>query len=341
MNRLVRVALSFSLLAAVVWYSGGVAAIIRPILSAGLVWVAASFAVVTLDRLLMTFKWTGLLRSQGARLGILPGLKIYCAAMMAGLVLPSTMGADAARVVLTVRRGLDGNTVLASVVVERMLGFIVSVGLGLAGFAALRAHGLIDPRLDALGGAGVGVLAAAVLLFALSLSDRLFGLVFGCLPARLTHTRLAQRLQRLQRTYGRFRDRRRPLATFSALTLLEQLLTIVYVWCTARAVGIDVGLIFIAGVLPLTLLVSRLPISFDGLGVFEVVFIAFMGLGGISPAQATSVAVLGRIIQTLACLPWALAQSLEMSAPARGPIAASPDGSPACAATGIVEPPRS
>ena len=84
MNRLLRPLLSIALLAAVVWYARGVGAIVRPILGADLVWVVASFTVMTLDRVLMTFKWTRLLRGQGEMLGVLPGLKIYCAAMIAG-----------------------------------------------------------------------------------------------------------------------------------------------------------------------------------------------------------------------------------------------------------------
>jgi uncharacterized membrane protein YbhN (UPF0104 family) len=320
-DRLLRFALSLALLAAVVWYAGGLGAILRPISTADPVWVVVAFTVVTLDRLLMTFKWTRLLRSQGVRLDVLPGLKIYCAAMVTGLVLPSTMGADAARVALTVRRGLDGHTVLASVIVERIVGFIASLLLGLAGYAALEAHDLLDARLEGLGRAGAAVLAAAVLFFGLSLSARCFGLALTGLPARVRGSRPVRWLQRFHTTYARFRGRRGALATFAALTVAEQIVTIVYVWCTARAVGVDVGLLFMAGVLPLTLLVSRLPISFDGLGVFEVVFVALMGLGGVPPAQAISVAVIGRIIQTLAWLPWALAQALERPRPARAPLA--------------------
>jgi uncharacterized membrane protein YbhN (UPF0104 family) len=102
---------------------------------------------------------------------------------------------------------------------------------------------------------------------------------------------------------------------FFALTLVEQLTTVVYTWCTARAVGADVGLVFMAGVLPLTLLVARLPISFDGIGVFEAVFIGLMSLGGVPAAQAAAVAVLGRVVQTLAWIPWWLAHSLEAPTP--------------------------
>lgn len=328
MKRLGCLVLSVTLLVGVVWYAGGVTAIIRPILTAEPLWVAMSFAVATLDRLLMTVKWIGLLRSQGALLGVVPGLKIYCTAMVVGLVLPSTMGADAARVILTVRRGLERNKVLASVVVERVVGFIAALLLGLGGLALLNAHGLLDSRFTGVGLAGTVALAATAVLFALSLSERLFAVAVGRLPARVTQGRVASMVQCFHRVYAGFRTRRGTLVTFFALTLLEQIITILYTWCTARAVGVDVSLVFMAGVLPLTLLVSRLPISFDGLGVFEVVFIALMSLGGVTPAEAISVAVMGRIVQTLAWLPWSLAQSLDGHMPPRLGVAAATDAGP-------------
>jgi uncharacterized membrane protein YbhN (UPF0104 family) len=308
MKRLLRPFISLVLLAAVVWYAGGVAAIVRPIFGGEVLWVAAALVVVTVDRLLMTFKWVWLLRSQGAApLGLLAGLRIYASAMLSGLFLLSTVGPDAVRIVLTARRGLDTGIVLASVVVERMVGFITSLLLGLVGLAILDAHGIVDPGWKTINRAGAVVLAIALLLFTLSFNNRLSGSILAYLPSGARRTRVTSKLLHLHRTYVGFAARPGPLTTFAALTVVEQLVTIVYTWCTARAVGVDVTLIFIAGVLPLTLLVSRLPISFDGLGVFEAVFIVLMGLGGVSPAQATSVAVIGRVIQTLALLPWSIA----------------------------------
>jgi glycosyltransferase 2 family protein len=57
------------------------------------------------------------------------------------------------------------------------------------------------------------------------------------------------------------------------LTFGQQLLGVIVTWLTARGLGVDVGLLFMAGILPLTLLISRLPVSINGLGVFEGVFI--------------------------------------------------------------------
>jgi uncharacterized membrane protein YbhN (UPF0104 family) len=247
--------------------------------------------------------------------------------MLSGLFLLSTVGPDAVRIVLTARRGIDTGIVLASVVVERMVGLITSLLLGLAGFAILDAHGFLDSRWEAINRAGAGALAIAVLLFTLSFSSRLSRSVLAHLPGGMARTRIASKLLRLHRIYAGFAARPNLLMSFAALTVAEQLVTIFYTWCTARAVGVDVSVVLVAGVLPLTMLVSRLPISFDGLGVFEAVFILLMSLGGVSAAQATSVAVIGRLIQTLALLPWSIAHILTR-APLRQPNVPAPDPHP-------------
>jgi uncharacterized membrane protein YbhN (UPF0104 family) len=55
---------------------------------------------------------------------------------------------------------------------------------------------------------------------------------------------------------------------------------------------------------PLALLSSRLPLSFDGIGVYEGIFVSVMSLAGVEPAAALAIALAGRAFQTLAWLPW-------------------------------------
>ena len=78
-------------------------------------------------------------------------------------------------------------------------------------------------------------------------------------------------------------------------------------WLIARGMGIDTGLVYFAGALPLAMLFSRLPISFDGIGVFEAVFVVLISLAGISAAQAVAISVTGRMIMLLVLIPWWLA----------------------------------
>ena len=95
-----------------------------------------------------------------------------------------------------------------------------------------------------------------------------------------------------------------PLAKFSALTVLEQVFSVIFPWTLAKGLDVDVNLLLLLGVLPISTLISRLPISFDGLGVYEAVFVGLLVLAGISAEAALAIAISGRIIQLFAFLPW-------------------------------------
>ena len=326
MSRLARIAVSICMIAAIVWYAGGPSAIARSLAQADLRWLAASFAALTFDRWLMTFKWSRLLRSRGVALPVLDGLKIYCASMMWGLFLPSTLGADAVRTYFSARRGLPTPTVVASIVVERMAGFIASVLVGLLGLAYLASHDLLEPRFSRLIRAGLLLLAAACGAFGLSLNRRLLERAHGWLASRLRDSAPARRALHLHRSYAGFGASRAALGRFFALTLLEQLLLIFCIWLNARAVGVDLGLPFMTAALSLTLLLSRLPISIAGIGVFDGAFVALLGLVAVPAAQAVSISLVGWVVQIASWLPWWLAQGLERPPPSR-PGAAPSSGS--------------
>jgi hypothetical protein len=57
------------------------------------------------------------------------------------------------------------------------------------------------------------------------------------------------------------------------------------------------------GVLPLALLFSRLPVSFDGLVVFEGIVMFLLSLGGVPPAEGVAVALMARVVKIVSCLP--------------------------------------
>jgi uncharacterized protein (TIRG00374 family) len=120
-----------------------------------------------------------------------------------------------------------------------------------------------------------------------------------------------QRFRQFHSTYRAYQDDKRSLAVFFGLTLGEQLLPILHSWLIAKALGIDVSLLYIAGAVPLSILISRIPLSIDGLGVFEGTFILLMSLAGVSASEAITIAFTGRILQTASWLPWWLAHVLQ------------------------------
>src|SRR5919106_1528669 len=311
MKFLLKLVITCVLVVLIIWYLGGLEETIAVISQADLRYLLAGVLVLTLDRILMTYKWSLLLQSRGLQLPLMRGTKIYCSSMIWGMFLPSTVGSDAIRAFMTCRNGLDSSNVVASIVVERMIGFISALLLGLIGLFILDQTGQLDPRFQPVWWMGGMMLGGAILIFGISLSHSLFDFIYQKMPERLLRNKIAVRLQKLHKTYADYHTNKKILTRFFGLTFGEQFSFVIITWLIALGLGIDVGLLFMAGVLPLTLLISRLPVSINGLGVFEGVFILLMSLGGVSAAEAVSIAVTGRLLETVSFLPWWLAYVID------------------------------
>ena len=73
----------------------------------------------------MSYKWGLLLVDPRlSRRRCVQRLMVYCSAMMWGLALPSTVGADGIRVMLVRRFGVRVDDTLATILVERGIGFV-------------------------------------------------------------------------------------------------------------------------------------------------------------------------------------------------------------------------
>jgi glycosyltransferase 2 family protein len=268
------------------------------------VYLALAIVVVTLDRVLMTFKWTLLLRAQGYRLPLFEGVTIYCTSMVWGLALPTTVGADAIRAVMVTKRGFNGTDVVTSIVIERMVGFVLALALGLVSLAILRTIGVLDAHFDSALYIGVGMLIGVTALLVAALDEGLVSKIVARMPARVRDSKVVHYLDRFAAAYRSLGGARGTMAQFSALTVLEQVFSVVFPWALAKGLGVPVDLLLLLGVLPISTLISRLPISFDGLGVFEAVFVGLLVLAGIDASAALAIAISGRIIQLFAFLPW-------------------------------------
>ena len=267
-------------------------------------YLVLGLVVITLNRVLMTYKWTLLLRAQGYRLPLLQGVMIYCTSMVWGLTLPATVGADAIRAVMVTRRGLNGTDVVTSIVIERMVGFVLALALGLVSLAILRALGVLDARFDNALYFGVAMLIGVSALLLAALNETLVRKVVAQLPQAARDSKVMHYLERFAAAYRSLGRARSTIAQFSGLTVLEQVSSVIFPWLLAKGLGVDADLLLLLGVLPISTLISRLPISFDGLGVFEAVFIGLLVLAGIDAAAALAIAISGRIIQLFAFLPW-------------------------------------
>ena len=273
-------------------------------------WAFLAGIFMTADRLLMTYKWLLLLGIRGYRIPLGEMTALYCSAMVWGLALPSTVGADAIRTVLASRRGIRATDTVSSIVVERGIGFLTALALAIVSLGVLRYTWPGADRYDHVLLISTAVLAGGALLLVFSFSNKAFGLLERLVPSRWHRSAVMRKLERLHEAY-RSLGTHSIIGVFTLLTLLEQLITIPFTWAVAEGLGLDVPFLTIVSAMPLAMLLSRLPVSFDGIGIFEGIVIAVMAQAGVRPGQSLAIAIASRLIVILALLPWWLAYSVR------------------------------
>jgi hypothetical protein len=263
------------------------------------------FILIYVDRGLMAYKWNQLLRAVNIGVPFTLLFRTYLIAPMVGMLLPSTIGGDIFRVYTLSRHKADARAVLASIVMERVIGFVamlalVTVSLGLAfyllrdSWAYFKAFGVVI-LLGAVVAAGmIGVALGG------------FRKVADHLASRLANLPFVNKLHQIYLVYSEYRHHHCTLAIVYTWTFLEQMMPIVTSFLLVRAFHINVSFLELVTIIPLVILGMRLPITIHGLGVQEGLYVGLFGLVGVSAAEALLVSTAARVLEALCALPWAI-----------------------------------
>jgi uncharacterized protein (TIRG00374 family) len=311
MSAWLRLTVTLALCAALLVYVVDVRVVADTLMRSDPAWALVAILVLTADRFLMSFKWGLLLNIRGYRIGWTRQLMVYCSAMMWGLALPSTVGADGIRVMLVRRFGVRVDDTLATILVERGIGFVCALFTALLGVLILRTQVELNPMFDSMLLLGGLALVGAIAIVAFSFSRRALAWMLRLVPRALEKGRIPALFTRLHDAYRSLAVDRPRLMLFGGLTFIEQLLMIACYGLTAVALGIEFNAVFLFAAVPLAILISRLPISIDGIGVYEGIFIGIMTLGGVSPESSLAISLAMRALQIVVWFPWWLMMAVQ------------------------------
>jgi len=208
----------------------------------------------------------------------------YLAGQFVGNVLPSTIGGDVLRVSRAAKTTGTSDIAFASVVIERLSGFVALPLLTLIGFALEPSLLELDHSWIALAIAGATVVALIVIL-AVAASPRLAG-------------RFAKH-QNWMRFIGAVhvgvdRIRREPRRALSVLVaaITYQLSVLIAVYCAIHALGISVPNGAVLAFLPAVASAQVLPISLSGLGIREGLLVLLLRPLDVPTGKAIGVGLL-------------------------------------------------
>ncbi len=243
-------------------------------------WGAIADILCVLQVVLMGARWWVI--ADTAILPIGAAIRLSFIGSFFGQVLPSTVGGDAARIVLLARKGAGWAKATHSVVADRVIGLLVVVIIVL-GCILLTFARVSDPlaRMALLGVAAAAIVGASVFfLLRFYPFSLLTKLPFGGHLAEASW--LAQNVLRTPRT----------AAVITICSLSGQLAAIGVAWCCARAVAAPVPFFDLLALVPPVLLIATAPVSIAGWGLREGTMATAFTLAGLSAQDGLLISLL-------------------------------------------------
>lgn len=282
-------------------------------------WLVLAALLTLVGLVLSALRWQKVLDALGVHAGIKRLLSHYLAGQFVSNVLPTTIGGDVLRVTRLSRETGESPSSFASVVLERLTGWLVLPLISVAGF-------VVNPPLQHLGTAtrvAIGLAFATLIALVgvlVAAADQRIG---GRFASREGWRRFAGAIH-----LGIDRLRHDPAAAATVLLVgfAYQLVLVLAAVAAAQALGLGhtAGLTALLAFFPAVAIAQVLPIGISGLGVREGAFILFLGPLGVADEDAIALGLLLYLLNLLVSLLGAPA--FAVGGGKRDAVAASPSG---------------
>jgi uncharacterized membrane protein YbhN (UPF0104 family) len=250
-------------------------------------WLAVAAGLTLLALVLSALRWQKVLDAMDLHAGLRRLLSHYLAGQFVSNVLPSTIGGDGLRVIRLSKETGESPKTFASVVLERLTGWLVLPIISVVGF-------LLNPPLRHLGtatrvalGLAFATLVALVAVLYAAANERLG----GRFVAREGWQRFAGAIH-----LGVDRLRHRPGDALQLLIVgfVYQLVLVLAAVAAAQSLGIghSAGLTALLAFFPAVAIAQVLPIGISGLGVREGAFVLFLHPLGVATEEAIALGLL-------------------------------------------------
>jgi uncharacterized protein (TIRG00374 family) len=261
--------------------------------------------VFFLDRLFMAYKWNLLTKAKDVTISVWQSFRIYLISTFFGVFLPTGIGGDIYRIYYTSKRTGRTEEITASVVLERSIGIVAS-----AVFATFGLTLMLESSPERVLGVGILGIYVSVLCFLIlsvialwmSIQDGSLRIV-GLGRDRWGNSWLFKKWIRCHESYVQFRRHKRILVIFFLLSVARQSIFVFGNYFAAKSLGLNIGLIYFMGIIPIIHILMRIPISINAIGVQEGAYaLLFTGLG-ISITEAFALAIVVRMARWVVLLP--------------------------------------
>ena len=264
-------------------------------------WWLAAVAIMVASVWPMAWRWQRLLAARGVHDPLRRLVRTYFVGYAAGQVLPTALGGDASRIYETARRHQGaGGAAAGTVLLERVLGGAATLVLAAVGFALAVGRYSVGGYIWVELAFVVGTVVLGIVLFSQRIAARAEPLLGRVRVLRSVYLALHS-----------FRGEARLLTSMFGLTLVVQAARVLAIWCSGKAVGVELSPrpYYVMG--PLLFLVALVPFTVNGLAVRESFFVSFLGELGVAADPAFATGFLFFVVTIALALPGAAIVAVE------------------------------
>lgn len=249
--------------------------------------LVVAFVMFFIGYFLSARRWQLLLAALGVPAKLWTLVQSFSIAILFNNFLPSTIGGDAYRMYDSFRLGTGKSRAIAVVFIDRVIGLsaLILLAFTVSMFATEVAEQIPLLRLFLMG-AMCGIIVLAWIVFGKG-GKVLMRLTQGSNPlVKIAHGIMGK----LYYGFHLFEGRSDVLLKAIGLSLLIQTNVVIHCLLIMKALHIEIPILAMFIVIPLSYLIMTAPVSINGIGLRESVFVFFFGLYGVAQEQALAFA---------------------------------------------------
>lgn len=293
---LLKIGFSLSILVYIIWLVDfkEVSRIIR---SADITVLIIVFFLSLFDQWLGAYGWYSLLRAKGISVSMRDLSVLFFESIFFGFLIPSSMGPDAIRAYNLSRKTSNATESISSILVLRAVTLlslyilaILSLTIYYDKVTDKRFINIVAGSLVLLGTAGIVVFLKPVR----SVISKILAL-FGAEGLR-------NQIEGLYSSFIDYSRCRRALTISFSLMFFSQILRAVLSYVLGLSIGINISIVSYLLYLPLVSIITKIPVSFGGLGLGEGSLIYFFLKAGITYSEAFTITILISLVNIVIAL---------------------------------------
>ncbi|MCC6176458.1 MAG: flippase-like domain-containing protein [Chloroflexi bacterium] len=295
LGQILKIAIAVGVSAYVLWQVG-LSDALATLASADWRWVGLAACSALVAMIVNVKRWQIMIGGQKDAAPLLTLIRLYLIAMFFNNILPSRFAGDVVRAYGASIHVTSKARSAAAVLMDRLIGAISVLLLAVIAIAANPSVVPWQISQVLIAGLAVGLGTVGLLVIRTPLHAPALALIRRLTSVPVVGKRFGSKAVAAAEAVYSYADAPSVLTWALAISMVANGLSIVNLYLYSLAVGADVHLIEVAVVAPVVLVVGLLPLSINGIGTQELVFVALLGLMGVEPEVALAVALLRRLV---------------------------------------------